>query len=560
MAAAGTIDPSQSVRGTSDPVAGLYSGAMARTLAALVLTAIACDRAVATGGPARDAPRATLVDGPAPDAALAVADAAPPDDGGGGRLFRDAPAPADGGAPLPYTLPTAFDGFSRCERAGFGEVSLPGVWALDLSLPGRQGPGVFSFEKNGDLLQGRDGPLVFNHIEQSDGRLFFYYAIDRMGVPSVRSFLACQPPAPGGQRFSGLYGSCGNGSCVQGTFEATRVERRAGELEADGLSKLGEIGFPNTVGITTNVRVLGRHAFLSRYQDGLRIVDVSDPARPVAVGHGETETPANGEIYNDVKLLPGWAFLASTAHGVVVWDVSNSAAPIRVANLEDGTNVHTLFLVGTTLYAASTGGGFSGLVMWDVSNPRMPARLGQLDQPVGTDYLHDLYVEPGRAYLDYWEAGLLVVDVTDPARARELGRFDAYARRKSHSSWVTTIGGRKIAVHGDEDFGAHTRILDVTDPASITLLSEYQTRPEVSVHNVYAEGSRAFLSHYQDGLRVLDLADPRAPRPIAYFNSWSPAAAEATSFYEGAIGLDKVGDLVYLADTTRDLLILRLER
>ncbi len=531
---------------------------MVRKLVVLTLLALACDRAVGRASP--DAPSAAPPDGPrVPDAP--GADAARFDDGGGGRVFRDAPVPPDdGGAPLPYTLPTAFDDFPRCARGGFGGVALAGVWSLDITLPGRQGPGVFSFDKSGNLLQGRNGTLVFNHIEQSEGRLFFYYAVDRAGVPTVRSFLVCQTPAPGGKHLSGLYGTCGNGSCVQGTFEATRVERRAGEAEAEGLTKLGEVGFPGTAGITTNVRVQGRYAYLSRYQDGLRVVDVSDPTRPVAVGHGEPETPANGEIYNDVKLLPGWAFLASTAHGVVVWDVSNPAAPLRVANLEDGTNVHTIFLLGTTLYAASTGGGFSGLVMWDVSNPRMAGRLGQLDQPVGTDYLHDLYVEPGRAYLDYWEAGLLIADVTDPARARELGRYDAYERRKSHSSWVTTIGGRKIAVHGDEDFGAHTRILDVTDPARITLLSEYSLRPEVSVHNIYAEGARAYLSHYQDGLRVLDLTDPQRPVAIAYFNSWSPERAEANSFYEGGIGLDKVGELIYLADTARDLLVLRLDR
>ncbi len=528
-----------------------------RKLAALVLLALACDKAIGRAA-APDAARQGPPDGPRADTPP-PADARP-DDGAGGRLFQDAFVPPDGGGPLPFTMPTAFDGSARCAQRGFGGVSLAGVWALDLALPGRQFPGVFSFETSGNLLQGRNGTLVFNHIEQTDAGLFFYYAVDRVGVPVVRSFLVCEPPAPGGKRLVGLYGTCSNGTCGQGTFEATRVERIAGEAEADGITKLGEVGFPGTSGITTNVRVQGRYAYLSRYQDGLRVVDVGDPARPVAVGHGETETPANGEIYNDVKLLPGWAFLASTAHGIVVWDISTPTAPLRVGNLEDGTNVHTIFLVGTTLYAASSGGGFSGLVMWDVTNPRAATRLGQLDQPVGTDYLHDLYVEPGRAYLDYWGAGMLVVDVTDPARPRELGRYDAYPRRKSHSSWVTTIGGRKIAVHGDEDFGAHTRILDVTDPAAIALDAEFQLRPEVSVHNVYAEGSRAFLSHYQDGLRVLDLADPRAPRQIAYFNSWSREGAKADSFYEGGIGLDKVGELVYLADTARGLLVLRLDR
>ena len=53
------------------------------------------------------------------------------------------------------------------------------------------------------------------------------------------------------------------------------------------------------------------------------------------------------------------------------------------------------------------------------------------------------------------------------------------------------------------------------DPNSATYLKaigEYALRPEVSVHNVMAFGDRAYLAHYQDGVRILDISDPRKPR------------------------------------------------
>ena len=88
------------------------------------------------------------------------------------------------------------------------------------------------------------------------------------------------------------------------------------------------------------------------------------------------------------------------------------------------------------------------------------AHLGDFIHPeVETDYgayLHDLYVGDGLAYLNYWGLGLIVVDANDPQNITEVGRFADYPRRSSHSNWVTTTtGGRKISIHGDEDFTAH---------------------------------------------------------------------------------------------------------
>jgi hypothetical protein len=38
--------------------------------------------------------------------------------------------------------------------------------------------------------------------------------------------------------------------------------------------------------------------------------------------------------------------------------------------------------------------------------------------------------------------------------------------------------------------------------AFLDALAEYETRPQVSVHNIMAVGELAFVTYYQDGLRV----------------------------------------------------------
>jgi hypothetical protein len=256
--------------------------------------------------------------------------------------------------------------------------------------------------------------------------------------------------------------------------------------------------------------------------------------------------------------------MASNLVGVVVVDVTAPAAPEIVGHFGSAPfpgepkNTHTLFVDGGKAYIA-TGG--VGIEIFDLADPRAPARLGEYSP--GT-YVHDLYVAGDRAYLDAWEGGLVIVDVSNPASPTEVGRFADYGETSSHSNWVTQVGARRIAVHGDEQWGAHVRIVDVTEGTAAFSdgIGEWQTRPEVSVHNIMAFGDRALLAHYQDGIRVLDLSDPTAPVEVAHFATWPGYHRDyGYSFFEGAVGLDvdAARGRIYVADSHRGLLILELE-
>ena len=104
------------------------------------------------------------------------------------------------------------------------------------------------------------------------------------------------------------------------------------------------------------------------------------------------------------------------------------------------------------------------------------------------------------------------------------------------------------------------RVLDA-DPASPTFLatlSEWHLRDEVSIHNIMAFGDRAYVAHYFDGVRVVDLADPASPMEVAHFNTWSEGTG-AAGLYGGAHGIDVdlAARRIYVADSIRGLLILQ---
>lgn len=483
---------------------------------------------------------------------------------------------SDGGGR--FDDPSDFDRDGCASGAPLDSVDPAGIWHVDRAFPGDPNrAGVMRIDAGGRTDQ--FVALLFggqtDDVRMSADDLFVRRVSQGDEVDTVWALDLCRIDDDGS--LSGPLAYCSGAECVVGEVRAYPVEP-LDEPEADNMTLLSEwAGSPSDawgVDVTINVRHLGDLAYVARGRDGLRIVDLADPAEPRDLGHLPA-TFAPAEFYNDVKVSQAedgriYAFLASNVRGVVVADVTDPGAPAEVATFPQppgggGVNVHTLFVEGDRLYTATTSAG--GLQIFDVAEPASAAQLGDFVHPdVGTygGFVHDLFVRDGVAYLNYWNLGLVVVDAGDAGDPAVVGVFDGYDRRTSHSSWVTEAGGRQVAIHGDEDIDAHVRVVDV-DAQSSTAFEEigsYQTRPAVSVHNIMAVGELALVTYYQDGLRVLDLADPTSPREIAHFDTWPGAQpGYGSSFYEGAIGVDHDAEreLILLADTHRGLLVLTLD-
>jgi hypothetical protein len=273
----------------------------------------------------------------------------------------------------------------------------------------------------------------------------------------------------------------------------------------------------------------------------------------------------NNDGFNDVRVVRGngrvVAFAAPmNGDQTSVFDVTDPVTPQRLGNIPEYSHSLQVQTVDdrTLLYLAS----YEAVVpVYDVTNPVQPIRLGAPTIPGPPAGVHDLTVDGDLLYLNYTEAGMVVMDVSAgfDGEGLELGRIPT---SYSHASWVADIGERRIVIHGDEgmtpDGGAFLRVLD-GDPSSPTFLDElsrWRTRPEVGIHNIMIQGTKAYIAYYQDGVRVVDLADPTQPREVAHYNTYDPATAPGGAF-EGAAGVRIVDGLLYVADTQRGLLILR---
>ncbi len=343
---------------------------------------------------------------------------------------------------------------------------------------------------------------------------------------------------------------------------------------------------------------------------GVRIIDLADPARPALVGAVAT---IRGTSQEDVEVAsvntPSFqgdllvtgvqtCLPASDApRGIDLWDVSDPRAPQHLAFWSAGptdegvAGVHELHLFqrGDRAYVAAAVPGSEGrwgqgdFRLVDVTDPRNPAQvshwgvragLGLAPSPNQRFFAHSAWTNADGtvAILSYWDAGAILLDINDPANPVYLGRtvYPAGADGDTHSIWLAH--GESVLLVADEDFNPRNgswgflRLWDIKNPAEPVEIGRFGTENALSgrgggtytIHNPFVVGQTAYLSWYGDGVRAVDIADPRAPREIA---RWvPPASADPSSASPPAAlvwGVYVMGDLVLASDINAGLYVLR---
>ncbi|MCY1018873.1 LVIVD repeat-containing protein [Pyxidicoccus sp. MSG2] len=471
-------------------------------------------------------------------------------------------------AAVPCGAHESFD-YSACNLPSLKGAKAGGLYTTHLLIDDTEP--VFSTVNS--LLVATDGgvsrhsTVVLPEQQLEDGRFFLGARSSRPDGGSTALVMVGCEASEDGLTLKGCYQQCRNGAqTFSGTFEAARVVRRQGESEASGLSLLSEMAVGEATPV--DVYVTKGHAYvvsvpsLSR-PGGLSVFDVSNARAPVLK---KSISYPNDNYWNGVWAKDDALYVASADQGLLVFDISNPADPRFLRSLpgdEGGIEVHTVIVEGNRLYAMSPGPNVETLI-FDVKDAKAPVLLTRFVAPgvataANVTYPHDAFPFENRLYISHWESGYLIADVRDTEAVEVVGEYIVHEHSTSHTSRVMRQGQRLFAFEGGEHWGAHLRVLDVTDPAAVRIVGEYRLRPGVSIHNMELKGNRLYLSHYQEGVRVLDVTLPWQPREVGYYNTYQPEHPKAGySFYDGAIGIRVPGDgHVYVIDTVRGLLILR---
>jgi hypothetical protein len=119
------------------------------------------------------------------------------------------------------------------------------------------------------------------------------------------------------------------------------------------------------------VQVLNNIAYLSKKKDGLELVDVSDPSRPVRIGGCDTPGDASAFMIWD----RGIGLLADGDAGLLTIDISEPSDPKIVSRLETGGTANDVVNVYNYVLLANGMEGLEALNMDDPFHPQVIAKI-----------------------------------------------------------------------------------------------------------------------------------------------------------------------------------------
>lgn len=259
------------------------------------------------------------------------------------------------------------------------------------------------------------------------------------------------------------------------------------------------------------------YALICARNEGVSIVDI-DQNPPVEVGFMPGLVAGNDT--KDVKLYKHYAIVIAENESAQVYDIINPAAPLQVAVLPmPGGGAHNCMVEGDYLYVIgdhNTG----GLIIYDISNPALPDSVGSFTP----FYYHDIDIRNDTiCATGIYGDGIDLIDVSNKTSPSLVTRFN-YAGSGAHNAEYSYDGNYVFI--GDEigSSGNWTRVFDVSNPASVTLVSEMIVDPAAAVHNCYViHDTLLVIGHYTEGVRLWNVADPVNPFEVGYYDTYLPA-------------------------------------
>ena len=321
---------------------------------------------------------------------------------------------------------------------------------------------------------------------------------------------------------------------------------------------------------------------------GTSILDVSDLTAPTVVR--QWRAPAHSHTHK-VQVADG---LLLTNHerfrsddpwsaGLAVYDLADPFDPQQIGFWDStGNGVHRIvYEGGRYAYLSATPDGYDERIWMiiDMTDPTKPVETGRWwwpgqwrgggetpKWPAAENWnTHHAMVHGNRAYLGFWDGGMVILDISDLATPRVVSHLNWEEGGETHT--CLPLPSRNIVVVSDEattdgcDGPPHmVRVVDVTDEKNPSIVAIcpvpegdfcdrglrfgahalHENRP-----HSYRSEELMFVSYFNAGLRVYDVADPEAPREAAYYIPECPPGQQAIQINDVWVGEDHH---VYITD------------
>ncbi len=342
-----------------------------------------------------------------------------------------------------------------------------------------------------------------------------------------------------------------------------------------------ETGYVVLPGSTRRMAMEGALLYLANGNGGLVIANVTDE------GHPSQVSAIGGDVSpHDVLVSNGYVYLAQGSLAVI--DVSAPQHPVRIGKFTFSKSIEELAKAGDFLFSAS--GVFAGAPTLSVANPQNPTEVsvhsatpsrGSYDvATVGTNYL----VAGKKKAADGGQAGLWLYNGAVPTNLSPLSTIEGSTTESF--ACVASAGTKVYVANGSGRF----TIIDYATPSSPSTKGSLDIGDEVADIAVSPDGAFAYAATLNGGVRAIDCRNTMNPviagqyfgegdtsaRAVALSGNFvvcanfgsivvvdfsDPAQPVKVAEYDvpgSCQGLATLGDLIFVADGTAGLEILRL--
>ncbi len=301
---------------------------------------------------------------------------------------------------------------------------------------------------------------------------------------------------------------------------------------------------------------------------GVFIYDLSNPDAPVLASH---YNPGNNIQFLEAIVVGDRGYFGSgNGNGVHIVDLTNPSNPqllgvVNPANGNGFNSIHEIVVDGDLLYENFNGFASKLIKVINVSNPANPVFVRDLN-PTEVQWVHAMHIRGNRLFTSGWgnasnRGRTEIYDISNISTTAPtlLGFIQdlsgTTAGNSMHSSWSSEDGNYLYSAREVSNGSGDLRVYNVANPAVPVLVNRLTMAGlqlnAVTPHNPVVMGNYLYVSWYQAGVQVFDLADPANPKHVAQFdtypNEFAPSAVEKTL-------ADETFDLVCGSENLQNLL------
>ena len=237
--------------------------------------------------------------------------------------------------------------------------------------------------------------------------------------------------------------------------------------------------------------------------DGVHIVDLSDPSNPALLGKVNSTT---GNGYN-------------TIHEMMVFDQGASRYLLENSNSTINTNLKII----------------------DITNPAAPVLKWDFQSGTG-GWIHAMHIRGTRAYFSAFNSSKVdIYDFTNlAAQAPALVGSVNIGSTTNHSTWTNESG--EYLYSARETSNGDVRVYDVRNPAAPLLIRSVKAGDlninAITPHNPVVMGNKLYVAWYQAGTQVFDITDPTNPIRVGQYDSYQPEFAPSEAELRSLDGVE----------------------